>query len=84
MNLSLLASKFDIMLPRVVFKVQFLGGKHYSIGCHILMKQISQNEGALFSGLAAKLLRLCLADGVTITATEMVYDYFIQNYPLDK
>ena len=84
MNLSFPASKFDIILPRVVFKVQFLGGKYYNIGCHSLLKQIAQNEGALFSGLAAKLLRLCPAGGVIMMENEMVYDYLIQNYPLDK
>ena len=50
------------------------------------MSQIAATEGtmALFSGLAAKLLRLCPAGGVMMMMNELVYDYLTTNYPLNQ
>ena len=90
MNLSFPASTINIPYDVAKSRIQSVdglpGGKYYNIGCHTLMKQIAQNEGAtaLFSCLAAELLCLCPAGGVMMMINEMVYDYLIQNYPLDK
>ena len=62
------------------------GGKYHAVGCHTLMRQIAATEGtgALFSGLSAKLLRLCPAGGVMMMMNEIVYDYRTKNYPLNQ
>ena len=61
------------------------GGQFHGMGCHAVMAQVAKIEGsgALFAGLAAKLLRLCPAGGVMMMMNEIVYEYLITNYPLD-
>lgn len=75
---------YDVVKSRIQSADGLPGGKYHNIGCHTLMKQIAQTEGsaALFSGLAAKLLRLCPAGGVMMMANEMVFDYLCATYPL--
>ena len=60
------------------------GGAYHGMGAHTVMSTIAKNEGtaALFSGLAAKLLRLCPAGGVMMMMNEIVYDYLTTNWPL--
>jgi len=60
------------------------GGAVHGLGCHAVMRQIALTEGtgALFAGLAAKLLRLCPAGGVMMMMNEIVYEYLTTNYPL--
>ena len=55
------------------------------MGCHAVMAQVAKVEGtgALFAGLAAKLLRLCPAGGVMMMMNEIVYEYLTTNYPLN-
>jgi len=75
---------YDVAKSRIQSAEGLPGGAYYNIGAHALMRQIAQNEGAaaLFSGLAAKLLRLCPAGGVMMMMNELVYDYLTATYPL--
>ena len=77
---------YDVAKSRIQSAEGLPGGKYYNIGCHKLMSQIAATEGtmALFSGLAAKLLRLCPAGGVMMMMNELVYDYLTTNYPLNQ